>query len=286
MTLLDEALKYAERNWYVFPCRIYPSKPFLTKRGKEKILKAKSPLIKGGLNSATIDKHQIVEWWTKYPNAAIGVNCGKSGLVVIDIDMHKKEVNGFENWMKMGYSDQGALHSKTPSEGLHLVFKGEANGYGDENFGVDVRGHGNYFIVPPSFIILDDKRVYYKALDDWNREPANVPDGLIEKLNLTRGVNTDKEIKRKVVNQSLDKQIVTAQIALNKLPQQFCEEHHSWITVGMALKNSLGESGFQLWDQWSQKSDKYDAEELEYQWDKMKPNSIGLGSLVYWSKHG
>lgn len=286
MTLLDEALKYAERGWYVFPCRVYPSKPFLTKKGKIMIRKAKSPLVQGGLNAGTLDVNQITEWWTKYPKAAIGVDCGRSNLVVVDIDTHKDANMGFDNWMKLGVSDAGALHSRTATGGLHLVFTGHANSYGDENVGVDIRSQGAYFIVPPSFILDENKnKLYYEKLDDWDRIPANVPTELIEKLNLMRGVHTG-EVKRKIINQPVDKMVRTAQAALDKLPQIYCDEHNNWIKVGMALKNSLGEAGFSLWDTWSQKSDKYDGEELEYQWEKMKPNSIGLGSLVYWSRNG
>jgi putative DNA primase/helicase len=54
--LLDFALSYANKGWYVFPCREKPSEPFLNKQGKEKILREKTPYTKNGLNDATTEE--------------------------------------------------------------------------------------------------------------------------------------------------------------------------------------------------------------------------------------
>lgn len=282
-TLLEEAIKYTERGWFVFPCRIRPSRPFLTPKGKEKILPPKSPLYKGGLNNATTDKKQIMEWWTKTPQAAIGVNCGLSNLIVVDIDMHKEGVSGFDNWMKLNISDEGALHASTPSNGLHIIYSGITNSYGDENVAVDVRSRGSYFIVPPSYILSKSGQYKkYIPLDDWSRTPVNAPCSLMEKLDLLRGKNKTENKRKTVISESIDKQINKAKKALEKLPQEYCEEYYKWINVGLSLK-SLGDQGFLLWDDWSKRSSKYDGEDLEYRWDKFEPREIGLGSLMFWA---
>ena len=282
-TLMEDAIKYSERGWYVFPCRIRPSHPFILPNGKEKILKSKSPLYKGGLNNATLDKKQIAEWWRKTPQAAIGVNCGLSNLIVVDIDMHKESVNGFDNWMKLNISDEGSLHGKTPSNGLHIIYSGITNGYGDENIGVDIRSRGMYFIAPPSYVLLKNGQYgRYEALDDWSRTPVEAPSDLMDKINTLRGKNKS-EIKRKPIKvESFDKEVLKAKKALEKLPQEYCDEHQKWISVGLSLY-SLGDAGFQLWNEWSQNSDKYDADDLEYRWNKFQPREIGLGSLMYWA---
>jgi len=282
-TLLQEAIKYAERGWYVFPCRIVPSKPFLTPKGKEKILPAKSPLHMGGLNNATRDEKQIKEWWSKTPKAAIGVNCGLSNLIVVDIDNHKKEVNGFDNWMSLNVSDEGALHASTPSGGLHIVYNGIANSYGDEDIAVDIRSQGSYFIVPPSFILSKDGKFRkYTPLDDWSRTPVNAPSDLVDKINVLRG-KYRKENKRVPLNvDSLDKEVIKAKKALERLPEEYYNEYYKWINVGLSLF-CLGEDGFRLWNEWSKNSEKYDEEELEYRWSKFQPREIGLGSLLFWA---
>jgi hypothetical protein len=283
--LLKEALGYADRNWAVFPCRVRPSKPFLTKKGKEVILPPKSPLCKGGLNGATLDKNQIKEWWTKFPHAAIGVNCGLSNLVVVDIDKHKESVNGLENWLNLNVSDAGALHAQTPSGGLHVVYSGSTSSYGDELRGIDVRSRGAYFIVPPSYVYMKNgKSGKYKMLDDWSREPIEIPSDLVEKLNILRGKDKKENKRKTVITESLDKQVIKAKTALENLPPEYYTEYFKWLSVGIALKNSLGDAGFALWDNWSQQSEKYDPDNIQYKWENMKPREITLGSLIYWSK--
>ena len=282
-TLLEEAIKYAERGWFVFPCRIRPSRPFLTPKGKEKILPAKSPLYRGGLNNATTDKKQIIEWWTKTPQAAIGINCGLSNLIVVDIDVHKKDVNGFDNWMKLNISDEGALHQMTPSSGLHIVYSGVTNSYGDENVAVDIRSKGSYFIIAPSYVLLKNGKFgKYIMLDDWSRRPKDAPSDLMDKINTLRGKNKKENKRKTILIESLDKEVIKAKRALEKLPQEYCDEYYKWINVGLSLY-SLGDDGFRLWNEWSKNSEKYDEEELEYRWSKFDPREITLGSLMFWA---
>jgi Bifunctional DNA primase/polymerase, N-terminal len=69
--MLKAALAYAQRGFAVFPC-----KP----RGK-------APLVKHGLNAATRDETRIRKWWTRWPDANVGIATGAaSRLLVVDID--------------------------------------------------------------------------------------------------------------------------------------------------------------------------------------------------------
>ncbi|MHA1540339.1 MAG: AAA family ATPase [Alphaproteobacteria bacterium] len=46
------------------------------------------------------------------------------------------------------------------------------------------------------------------------------------------------------------------------------DDYSTWIEVGMALKNSFGDTGFSRWNEWSKKSSKYKGEhELKEKWD-------------------
>lgn len=284
--LLEEAIKYAERGWFVFPARERESEPFQykTKSGetKTKTLPIKAPYYKGGFNLATLDNDKIKKWWSIHPQAAIGVSCGHSNLIVIDIDTHSGDRRGFDNFMKLNISDEGALHSLTGSGGVHIVYKGLSNSYGDNTRGVDVRSQGAYFIVPPSFVYIDGIKKSYTMLDDWSREPIEAPKELLEKLNVLRNKNKSENKQKTIINESFDKQAARAKKALEKLPQEYCEEYHQWINVGLSL-HSLGNIGFRLWDEWSRKSSKYDAEAVEYNWGRFEPREIGLGSLFFWA---
>ena len=69
--LLRSALAAAMRGWHVFPCAADGKRPAL--RGNWQDLATTSP-------------GQVRDWWTRAPYN-IGIACGPSGLVVIDLDM-------------------------------------------------------------------------------------------------------------------------------------------------------------------------------------------------------
>ena len=71
-TLPEAALHYGKLGYKVFPC-----KP-----------KGKSPMTSHGCKDATTDLSKIKEWWSKIPNANIGI--ATEGLVVIDVDPVKE----------------------------------------------------------------------------------------------------------------------------------------------------------------------------------------------------
>lgn len=178
-SLLDYALEYAKRGWYVFPVREKPGAAYI-KDGEKITPKEKQPYIRTGLNGASIDSDQIKAWWKTWPTAMIGINCGKSGLFVVDLDV--KNTDGIFNFNRLGIDTGGSLNSKTPSGGLHIIFSGNGKSTGNGKLGIDTRGEGGYFIAPPSVIVSGDKPGAYMAIGDWNKTPAQIPDGLIKAI--------------------------------------------------------------------------------------------------------
>ena len=75
----NAALWYAKRfGWHIFPLRPGTKQPF-------KDL---------GVYQATNDLDQIRAWWKKWTAATIGINCGLSGLLVVDLDSYKDTYQG------------------------------------------------------------------------------------------------------------------------------------------------------------------------------------------------
>lgn len=179
MTMLSSALDYARRGWYIFPCREKPGEPY-TRNGELITPKEKQPYVSKGLHESTIDEEQIKSWWEMWPNALIGVNAGKSGLFVVDID--KKTKNGFDTYSEWGINDIAGLQTITPSGGMHIIFSGNGKTSTNPNTGIDTRGEGGYFIAPPSEIIEGKFIGQYKTYNDWNKNPGVIPDGLMSKL--------------------------------------------------------------------------------------------------------
>lgn len=207
-TMLEQALEYARRGWYVLPCREKPGKPYL--RNKQTIIpEEKTPYTAQGLNDATLDEDQIRKWWTTWENALIGINAGKSGLFVIDID--KKHINGLDTYSMWDINDSAGLKSYTPSGGMHIIFTGTGKSSTNRETGIDTRGEGGYFIAPPSKILEGEYVGEYKVFGDWSNPPGVIPDGLMKRLfpeNTTeyvRGSSTPAiGMKKKISRSTLD----------------------------------------------------------------------------------
>src|SRR5689334_19897375 len=84
----EAALEYAHRGWHVFPLH---QNGHVDKEGQPD---DKAPATRHGFKDASVDERQIRTWWRDNPDANIGIACGKSNLVVVDID-RKKGVDGF-----------------------------------------------------------------------------------------------------------------------------------------------------------------------------------------------
>ena len=71
-TKLHYALSNAKVGLHIFPL----------------IPNSKKPLTANGFKDATTDFKTIREWWTKNPEANIGIALDASNICVIDIDIH------------------------------------------------------------------------------------------------------------------------------------------------------------------------------------------------------
>lgn len=117
----------------------------------------KHPRINGWSAKATTNWRQVREWWTRFPQANIGLACGeRSGIFVLDIDCHTPEQSGYET-LEEWQAQYGAVPetptSLTGSGGQHLFFRSPQArltiqaGIGP---GVDYRNTGGLVILPPS----------------------------------------------------------------------------------------------------------------------------------------
>lgn len=134
--LLNAALAYAARGRHVFPCR------------------GKTPLTAHGLHDATSDPATVKKFWNQFPEASIGIDCGRSSLFVGDVDLE-----GMDAWADLCARNGGhepTLTARTPSGGLHVYFTAAEDEawarctVGKLAPGIDTRAKGGYVIAPPS----------------------------------------------------------------------------------------------------------------------------------------
>jgi hypothetical protein len=149
--LLRAALAAAGRGWHVFPCA--PG--------------AKQPALRGNWQDlATTSVARIRAWWTQVPYN-IGIACGPSGLVVIDLDLSRDPAGAFAEGYLFPLSGAdglallarqhrqpypaGAYTVDTPSGGCHLYFTADPevrarNSAGSLGPLIDVRADGGYVV--------------------------------------------------------------------------------------------------------------------------------------------
>jgi Bifunctional DNA primase/polymerase, N-terminal len=145
---LWSALAAADLGWCVFPCAPGAKRPALRENWQ-------------GL--ATTDADRIRSWWARQPYN-IGIACGPSGLVVIDLDVAHDEpgragldgpVSGADALERLSRAHGrrypgGTYTVDTPSGGAHLYFTAPAtpvrNSAGRLGPLIDVRADGGYVV--------------------------------------------------------------------------------------------------------------------------------------------
>jgi hypothetical protein len=144
-SILDAALHYA----LVLRVPVFPCNP-----------DDKRPLTVHGFKDASRDEAQVRAWWTRFPDAMIGIPTGEvSGVWVLDIDVDSvKGTNGFPLWSELIARNgeiPSTLTSITPRGGRHLFFLWQPqltikSTQGVPGDGIDIRSNGGYVILPPS----------------------------------------------------------------------------------------------------------------------------------------
>ncbi len=234
--LSTTALGYAARGWHVFPLRPddrpadpdHPKKPAFPDHaadrcsGREPRCRAAGAHVGWELR-ATTDPDRIRRAWSSAAYG-IGIACGPSGLLVVDLDVPKRDQTPPPEWQQQGVRDGADVFSticarhdddgapevwnthivRTTSGGHHLYLAhppGEPlrNTTGQRGRGlgwlVDTRGHGGYVVAAGSTIggrayeVLHDADPV--AVPGWlakllRPEPFRAPRGVLGDLSAYR----------------------------------------------------------------------------------------------------
>lgn len=137
--LAAAAVEYAARGWHVHPVQA----------GR------KEPATRHGFKDATNDPERVARWWTHHPADNIGIACGPSRLLVVDVD----DLTALDRLEARGLRLPDTLTQITPRGGLHFIYRapeweltnkaGNLPGVGDLP-GVDIRGTNGYILAAPS----------------------------------------------------------------------------------------------------------------------------------------
>ncbi len=274
------ALNYAQKlGWAVFPCHTIINGA-CTCGNAECRSQGKHPMTKNGVLDATTNIEQIIDWWTQYPHANIAVATGKvSGIVVIDIDInHTKGKYGDASLEQLEMDNKSKLpndvYADTGGGGLHYIFeypqdveiKNSASRLG---VNLDVRSDSGYIIAEPSLHISGNEYAWDSESDPLNGAIIPpMPQWLIDLVKTENRVSVKNNANYNnsgsewdCLSDNTKKELIEA---LNHCPNELRDD---WVRYGMALHaTDSGETGFNLWTDWSKSSSKYDAQDTARVW--------------------
>jgi putative DNA primase/helicase len=289
-TQLEIALRLArDYALYVFPVN---AKHGISPSGKWRVPTIKMPLISGWQARSTNIPAEIQALWQECPDgAAVGIDCGKSELLVLDPDRKPGEADGIAAWRDLLEREQ-RMHGPieppppviaTPNGGRHIWFRQPAgmklgNSEGSLPDGINVRGVGG-LVLAPGAVIAQGKAIALRS-DDGSRvvgyaieladgrvmSPAEpVPLGRYEVVAGSLSaipaapswlVDMLKPCKRLQASKAAltpDEQGKELIKLRYALPYIPAHDREkTWRPVGMAMRWALGEDGFPLFDEWSQ----------------------------------
>jgi len=250
---LHLALDYADKfSWAVFP--LQPN--------------TKLPATRHGFKDATTDPTRIHSWWGERPEFNIGIATGRiSGFFAVDVD-HR---NGGDNMLLDLMQKYGQFPSTVETitgNGSHYLFR-----YPDHASipscklaaGIDIKSDGGYIVAPGSIHPNGHQYEFEGSSDPFDGIAiVDAPAWLLERV-----IRTSQPLAGHSMaaprNQYVDPdRVEELQAALAHIP---ADEYDLWIRIGLALfALDNDDTGFRLWDEWSQTSSKYDAREMGKKW--------------------
>lgn len=199
---LTEALKYAERGWYVVPDHAVTESGGCTCQDPLCKTPGKHPRINRESEHAYLRRvgsrnaDEIKRWWEIWPDSNVAIVCGeKSNLVAIDVDPRN---NGFESLKKLE-SIHGPVSSpatsRTGGGGAHILFAHPKTGLVRNRIGllpgIDVKADGGRIVAPPSNHASGNR---YQWQTDYNLPIPRLPAWLHRLIQEEKGTGTRKKL--------------------------------------------------------------------------------------------
>ena len=246
------------------------------------------PKIKTYLNNKNEEKKRVfVGEWKNIEKTQINTNheslaikTGKiSDITVFDfdnIDEYNRIINDIPEL-------KNVFRVKT-NKGFHLYFKYNKDVKTGQNSlksykNVDIRNDDAIIFCPcTKYNLINGDEIEYKFIKGNLIEiPKNLFLDLKEIKSKTKKIieieneeNTDNEEIENIFTYKKIKE------QLDLLDIERCNNYQSWVNVGFIIFNELQENGFQLFDEWSQKSKKYNYKDVKEKYNSFKLDKKGL----------
>lgn len=246
-------------GWYLFPLSNQSKKP-----------------IEGtnGIDMSSPDPAQWARWAEEFPGCNWGVDCGRSGLFVIDPDGEVGEATWSALELEHGISD--TFEVRTPRGGRHLYYIGDGKStvhkLGPK---LDTRGEQGYVVLPGCSI----PEGTYTLIQD--RPLATAPTWAVEAAGATR----DKVQGIEELDQPQNVARARSYLA-NEEPaiEGFGGDHHTFVVACTVLDLGVSEEkAFELMQPWNDRCDPpWDADDLKVKIENAatyRQNGLGAYAL-------
>ena len=248
--------------------------------------KNKRPRTKRGFYDATTSVDQARAFFlnAQINQCYIGIRTGlaSGGIAVIDIDVGKsgdiRSASEIIDYIVETYGPlPDTLTVNTPSGGRHLYYRSPQSIKTASRFipgdpvGIDCRGEGGYVIGPDEENYVTDGDFTVK---DCTPLPGWISKILSKKSESISTSNFNYTGKIPLIPEM--RQEISA--ALDRLDYN---DRDVWIAQGFALKSMDSDDARRLWDDWSQQSEKFDAEDQDKKWNSFDPKNTTIGSLFF-----
>ncbi|WP_424894442.1 bifunctional DNA primase/polymerase [Tepidimonas sp. HKU79] len=281
-SMLEQALSYARIGWHIFPCwgveqdaggrwSCACGNDACKSPGKHPI----GALVPAGQNNATTDEDTIRAWWGRHPQANIAVALAASGLCAVDVDPRNGGLETVE-WLEAKYGSlQSDVMQFTGGGGWHAIFQLPPGAHGLPGRlgpGVDFKING-YIVADPS-LHISGKRYGWEASSDPRDGvvPSPLPDW-VRSLSGEAARNDGAAAGSRHLGPTV---VDDLRSALAAIPS---DDRDLWVRFCLALK-PCGQQGWDLWDEWSRKSAKYDPVDAARVWHTAKPRGdIGYETI-------
>ena len=180
------AMVYArEFGWRVFPLHSWQGGACTCGNADCKS-PAKHPRTARGCLDATTDPATIVGWWTRWPDANVGVATG-GGLVVIDVDPRHGGDDSLDDLRARLGAYPDTVEAITGSRGRHIYLRAPEgaeirNSAGQLAPGVDVRAENGYVVAAPSNHASGGSYAWELSSRPGEVEVAEVPRAWLEAI--------------------------------------------------------------------------------------------------------
>ncbi|MBZ5584044.1 MAG: bifunctional DNA primase/polymerase [Acidobacteriia bacterium] len=306
---LECALDYAAKGFYVFPLYYVLRDGGCSCRAKQCKRIGKHPTTRNGVLDATTDVDQISRWWGAMPHANIGIATGHElpgGGLLIVVDVDTDDAKGKKGAVSLAalVAEHGelpeTLTQRTGSGGTHYFFR-TSKPYKNDSTGrigkdIDCRCLSGYVVVPNSNHYSGGR---YEWLN-WGQPVAEMPvwiganlvvdgeepaPGKKGKAKKTGKVDVTADAGESFEEEDTKQHEKLTRSELVKILKSIPGDVRDvWWKIGAALKTELGDDGFDVWDEWSQASDKYDAKIQQVQWRSFKPGELSVGTIIHFAK--